>query len=488
MSWKERGRSGPTAPVRAGVAEVGPFRLTRHIHFVAIGGIGMSGIAEVLLHLGFEVSGSDQSESANTQRLQQLGARVHIGHDASHLGECDVVVYSSAVPPTNPELVAARERQIPIVRRAEMLAELMRLKHGIAVAGSHGKTTTTSLVATVLTGAGLDPTVIVGGKLAALGGTAILGQGQYLVAEADESDGTFLRLSPTIAIVTNVDREHLDHYKDMDAVRQAFVDFMDRVPFYGHVFACIDDPELARLLPRLRWPARTYGTHPDADLRIAVEGTDATGTRVHCWHHGEDLGSFHLPLFGAHNALNSGAAVSCGLELGLPFGDIAGALEGFQGVGRRLEIKGEVGGVLVVDDYGHHPTELDVVLQALRANFPDRRLVVLFQPHRYTRTRDHHAEFADVLARADLVGILPVYAASEEPVVGVSSDLITGRLRDAHGVKVRSLNDIEDACDWAAAEARAGDLWLTQGAGDIARLAEPLLARLSGRDAEGTAS
>jgi UDP-N-acetylmuramate--alanine ligase len=478
MSWSERGRSGPTTPVTTPAGEVGPFRLTRHIHFVAIGGIGMSGIAEVLLHLGFEVSGSDQIESANTQRLRDLGAKVSVGHAAENVGDCDVVVYSSAVPMTNPELVEARNREIPIVRRAEMLAELMHLKHGIAVGGSHGKTTTTSLVATVLTGCGLDPTVIVGGKLAALGGTAILGQGQYLVAEADESDGTFLQYSPTIAIVTNVDREHLDHYKDMDAVRQAFVDFMDRVPFYGHVFACLDDPELARLLPRVRWPARTYGTHPDAELRMAVENTDERGTLVRCWHHGEELGCYRLPLFGAHNALNSGAAMICGLELGLAFDDVAKALEGFQGVGRRLEIKGEVRGILVVDDYGHHPTELDVVLKALRANFPDRRLVVLFQPHRYTRTRDHHTEFADVLARADLVGILPIYEASEQPVVGVTSDLITSRLRDVHGVTVRSVVDVDDACAWAADVAREGDLWLTQGAGDIARLAGPLLEAL----------
>lgn len=478
MSWSERGRSGPTTPVSMPSGEVGPFRLTRHIHFVAIGGIGMSGIAEVLLHLGFEVSGSDQIESANTRRLRELGAKVAIGHAAENVGDCDVVVYSSAVPLTNPELVEARAREIPIVRRAEMLAELMHLKHGIAVGGSHGKTTTTSLVATVLTGGGLDPTVIVGGKLAALGGTAILGQGQYLVAEADESDGTFLQYSPTIAIVTNVDREHLDHYKDMDAVRQAFVDFMDRVPFYGHVFACLDDPELARLLPRLRWPARTYGTHPDAELRIAVEDTDETGTLVRCWHRGQELGAYRLPLFGAHNALNSGAATICGLELGLSFEQVSRALEGFQGVGRRLEIKGEVNGILVVDDYGHHPTELDVVLKALRGNFPDRRLVVLFQPHRFTRTRDHHSEFADVLSQADLVGILPIYAASEQPVVGVTSDLITSRLRDVHGVTVRSVVDVDDACAWAADVARAGDLWLTQGAGDIARLAEPLLASL----------
>lgn len=478
MSWKQRGMEAGTG------GHIGPFRFTRRIHFVAIGGIGMAGIAEVLLHLGFEVSGTDISVSANTQRLSELGARVHVGHDAAHVGDADVVVYSSAVPLQNPEIVEARRRGIPVIRRAEMLGELMRLKHGIAIAGSHGKTTTTSLVATVLGEGHLDPTVIVGGKLLALGGTAILGQGQYLVAEADESDGTFLRLSPTVAIVTNVDREHLDHYKDMDAIRQAFVDFMDRVPFYGQIIACADDPELARLLPRLRWPALTYGTAEGNDVRVQVLGADTGGTRIQLWRHETELGTCRIPLFGAHNALNAAAAVACGLELGLDFAAIATALEGFKGVGRRLEIKGEADGVLVVDDYGHHPTELGVTLRALRSNFPDRRLVVIFQPHRYTRTRDHHSEFADVLAQADMVGILPIYAASEQPVIGVSSDLIVSRLRDDHGVRTRSLVGIEDACAWAASEARSGDLWLTQGAGDIARLAEPMIATLTRRAQE----
>jgi len=458
-----------------------PFRLTRRIHFVAIGGVGMSGIAEILLQLGFEVSGSDLTASTNSERLAGLGATVNVGHDAKHVGDADVVVYSSAVPHTNPELVEARDRGIPVIRRAEMLAELMRLQHGIAIGGSHGKTTTSSLVATVLRGGGLDPTVIVGGRLQALASTAALGEGEYLVAEADESDGTFLRLSPTIAVVTNVDREHLDHYKDMDAIRQAFVDFMDRVPFYGKVIACADDPELARLLPRVRWPAITYGTAEGVDVRVQVVGTDAKGTSVKLWHREEPLGSCHLPLFGAHNALNAAASVACGLELGLDFAAIVSALEGFQGVGRRLEMKGEVDDVLVVDDYGHHPTELAVTLRALRSNFPERRLVVLFQPHRFTRTRDHHAEFADVLAQADVAGLLPVYAASETPIVGVDSDLVTSRLRDDHGVRTRSLMGIEDACAWAREEARPGDLWLTQGAGDIARLAAPLLEALRGR-------
>lgn len=478
MSWKQRGIE------TRHTSHVGPFRFTRKIHFVAIGGIGMAGIAEVLLHLGFEVSGTDISVSANTQRLSELGAEVHIGHQAAHVGQADVVVYSSAVPAQNPEIVEARRRGIPVIRRAEMLAELMRLKHGIAIAGSHGKTTTTSLVATVLGEGQLDPTVIVGGKLLALGGTAILGQGQYLVAEADESDGTFLRLTPTVAIVTNVDREHLDHYKDMDAIRQAFVDFMDRVPFYGQIIACADDPELARLLPRLRWPVLTYGTAEGNDVRVQVLGADTTGTPIRLWRQEVELGTCRIPLFGAHNALNAAAAVACGLELGLEFETIARALEGFQGVGRRLEIKGEEDGVLVVDDYGHHPTELGVTVRALRSNFPDRRLVVLFQPHRFTRTRDHHTEFADVLAQADLVGVLPIYAASETPVVGVTSDLITARLRDDHGVRTRSLVDIDDACAWAEEVARPGDLWLTQGAGDIARLAEPLLATLRRRALE----
>ncbi len=462
----------------------GLFRLTRSIHFVAIGGIGMSGIAEVLLHLGFDVSGSDIVESANTEHLRSLGARVHIGHRAENVGEADVVVFSSAVPSHNPELQNARERGIPIIRRAEMLAELMRLKHGIAIAGSHGKTTTSSLVATVLSHGGLDPTVIVGGRLLALGRTARLGEGQYLVAEADESDGTFLRLWPTIAVVTNVDREHLDHYRDMDAIRQAFVDFMDRVPFYGQIIACADDPELRRLLPRVRWPALTYGRSEDVDVRVRVEGTESRGTHVRLWRGEDELGDFLLPLFGAHNALNAAGAVACGLELGLDFETIAEALTAFQGVGRRLEIKGEADGVLVVDDYGHHPTELAVTLDALRANFPDRRLVVVFQPHRYTRTREHHAEFAEVLSRADLVGVLPIYAASEEPVVGIDADLITAGLRDGYGTRVRSLTGIEDACAWAREEAQPQDLWLTQGAGDVARLAEPLLATFRRRESE----
>lgn len=479
MSWTDRGLF--ERPEVASRATSGPFRLARRIHFVAIGGIGMSGIAEVLLHLGFEVSGSDMNEGAGTRRLAELGARVVIGHDAENVGDADVVVYSSAVPSHNPELQRARDRGIPVIRRAEMLAELMRLKHGIAVAGSHGKTTTSSLVATVLGGGGLDPTVIVGGRLLALGGTAILGQGQYLVAEADESDGTFLRLSPTLAVVTNVDREHLDHYKDMDAIRKAFVDFMDRVPFYGQVFACLDDPELARLLPRLRWPARTYGTVDEADLRVEIVGRDARGQNL-AFHVGrEEIGRAHLPLFGRHNALNAAAAVSVGLELDLDFASIAESLEGFAGVGRRLETKGEVGGVRVVDDYGHHPTEVDVTLRALREGHPDRRLVVLFQPHRYTRTRDHYAEFADVLAQADLVGLLPIYEASEKPIVGVSSELIADRLRREHGVSTSLLNGIADACAWARVQAREGDVWVTQGAGDVGRLADPLLEALEAR-------
>ncbi len=482
MTWTDRGLfDRPEAEART---KTGPFRLTRSIHFVAIGGIGMSGIAEVLLHLGFEVSGSDLVASPATERLRDLGARVTIGHDAENLEEADVVVYSSAVPDHNPELAAARQRGIPVIRRAEMLAELMRLKHGIAIAGSHGKTTTTSLVATVLGEGGLDPTVIVGGRLLALGGTAILGQGQYLVAEADESDGTFLRLSPTLAVVTNVDREHLDHYKDMDAVRGAFVDFMDKVPFYGQVFACVDDPELARLLPRLRWPARTYGRSDSADLQVTVVGLADAGQELDFRADGRSLGRCRLPLFGVHNALNAAAAVSVGLELDLPFGRIAEALEAFAGVGRRLETKGDAKGVTVIDDYGHHPTEVDVTLRALREAYPDRRLVVVFQPHRYTRTRDHYSEFAEVLAQADEVGILPVYAASEKPIVGISSELVVDRLRGEHGVPTRLLVSLEDACAWAQESAREDDVWVTQGAGDVGRLAAPLLEALRDRPME----
>lgn len=472
MNWTDRGLF--VAPGEQAAA----FRLTRHIHFIAIGGIGMSGIAEVLLHLGFEVSGSDLNENFMTQRLRELGAKVQIGHSAANVKGADVVVVSSAVPKTNPELASALDSAIPVVRRAEMLAELMRLKHGIAVAGSHGKTTTSSLVATVLSDGGLDPTVIVGGKLLALGGNAILGQGQYLVAEADESDGTFLRLSPTLAIVTNVDREHLDHYRDMDHVRRAFVDFMDRIPFYGQVIACADDPELARLLPGLRWPAFTYGSSDACDLRMRVIASGPSGCEMELHLRGERLGICNIPLFGKHNALNATAAIACGLELGLQFDAIATALAGFGGVGRRLESRGRVDDMLVFDDYGHHPTELGVTLDALRDSFGERRLVVIFQPHRYTRTRDHHTEFADVLAKADLVGVLPIYEASEAPIVGIGSELIVERLRDRHGIQTRLLTNLDDACAWADRVCADGDLWLTQGAGDVTRLAGMLVDTL----------
>jgi len=353
------------------------------------------------------------------------------------------------------------------------------------VAGSHGKTTTSSLVATVLTEGGLDPTVIVGGKLLALGGTAILGGGEYLVAEADESDGTFLRLDPTVAVVTNVDREHLDHYRDMDAIRDAFVDFMDRVPFYGKVIACADDGELASLLPRIRWTPFTYGSGENCDLRVVQEEADPSGMRLRFWSHGDELGTCQVPLFGNHNALNAAAAVATGLELGLEFERVANALACFAGVGRRLEQKGEFDGVLVVDDYGHHPTELRVTLSALRKSF-ERRLVVLFQPHRFTRTREHHEEFAEVLSQADYVGLLPIYAASEEPIAGVESELIAARLEKEYSIPVKRLASRDDAVRWAREEARSGDLWLTQGAGDITHLAGQLEEML--RDREGESS
>ncbi len=474
MSWTDRGLF-----VRPGERSAA-FRLTRRIHFVAIGGVGMSGIAEVLVHLGFEVSGSDVREGPQTQRLKDMGARVWLGHDAAHVNDADVVVFSSAVPQSNPELVEARCKGIPVIRRAEMLAELMRLKHGVAIAGSHGKTTTSSLIATVLTEGGLDPTVIVGGKLLALGGTAILGGGEYLVAEADESDGTFLRLDPTIAVITNVDHEHMDHYGDMEAVRKAFVDFMDRVPFYGKVIACKDDPELMALLPRIRWTPFTYGSSEDCDLRVARQKGNEAGMQLRFWLHQNELGSCQLPLFGAHNAMNAAAAVATGLELGLDFDQISRALVCFGGVGRRLEQKGEVGGVLVVDDYGHHPTELGVTIQALRESF-DRRLVVVFQPHRYTRTRDHYEAFAQVLAAADEVGILPIYEASEEPIEGVDSELIASRLEKEYARPVKRLQSLDEAVEWAKQTARPGDLWLTQGAGDITHLAELLMRALAER-------
>lgn len=465
------------------------FRNTRHVHLVAIGGIGMSGIAEILLNLGFQVSGSDLRPSTTTERLERLGATIYSGHRAEQIAGADVVVYSSAVTRANCELVAARQRRVPVIRRADMLAELMRLKYGIVVAGSHGKTTTTSLVAAVLAEGGLDPTVIVGGRVLATGANAVLGGGEYLVAEADESDGSFLRLTPTVAVVTNVDHEHIDHYPDLDSLRAAFAEFLARIPFYGTCVLCVDDPELRALAPRVDRKIITYGLDEEAEIRgvppddgasMAVASTEpssavASTAEIHV--RGSKLGELELSLRGRHNLRNALAAVAVGLELGVPFERIAAGLRGFEGVSRRCEEWGEHGGVLVLDDYGHHPTEILATLQVARSY--GRRVVVLFQPHRYSRTAHFHREFADALAGADVVGLLPIYAASEEPQPGIDSELIGKGLRGKGLRDVSVLPELAAIGGWLDAVVRRGDLLLTLGAGDIGRQVETICESLT---------
>ena len=443
------------------------FRNTRHIHLVAIGGVGMSGIAEVLLNLGFTVSGSDLATTTVTSRLAGLGATVYQGHAPEYVEGADVVVRSSAVTEANAEVTEARRRGIPVIRRAEMLAELMRLKQGIAVAGSHGKTSTTSLVADALAAGDLDPTVIVGGRILAVGTGGKLGAGEHLVAEADESDGTFLHLTPTIAVVTNIDLEHVDFYPDLDALRDAFKIFLQRVPFYGACILCVDDPEVRALVPCLDRKVVTYGLAEGADVRGEPIPDPAVGIAARVSLHGEELGTLRLGLRGRYNLQNALAAVAVGLELGVSFADLAGGLAASSGVSRRLEEHGEHGGVLVVDDYGHHPTEIRATLEVARTW--DRPLAVLFQPHRYSRTAHFAAEFADALAGADAVGLLPVYAAGESPDAGADSDTIAAALTGKAGTVVDLLPDFAAVPGWLDKRVAGGCLLLTLGAGDIGR-------------------
>ncbi len=457
------------------------FKRIKHIHLVGIGGIGMSGIAEVLLTLGYRVSGSDLKASETTRRLAALGGVIRIGHHESNLAETvDVVVVSSAVRPTNPEVVAARARQIPVIPRAEMLAELMRLKYGVAIAGSHGKTTTTSMVAAVLAHGGFDPTVVIGGKVNSLGSNARLGQGEFMVVEADESDGSFLKLSPTIAVVTNIDPEHLDHYGDLAALKGAFLDFVNKVPFYGLAVVCLDHENLQSLLPRIERRYRTYGLSTQAELRadgLAFEGP-RTAFDVHV--HGRRLGRVTLQVPGVHNALNALAAVGVGLELELSWPLIREALEGFTGVQRRFQVKGEVGGVLVVDDYGHHPAEIRATLAAARRGF-GRRTVVAFQPHRYTRTRDCFDDFLTAFNQSDVLIGTEIYPAGEEPIEGVSGERLFAAIR-AHGHRDVTFVPTRAALlEALLARIEPGDLVLTLGAGDITQVSDALVEALARR-------
>jgi UDP-N-acetylmuramate--alanine ligase len=459
------------------------FAKIQRIHFVGIGGIGMSGIAEVLLNLGYQISGSDLKESAITRRLASLGAIIFEGHKAENIAQAEVVVTSSAIAPDNPEVAEAHHRHIPVIRRAEMLAELMRLKYGIAIAGMHGKTTTTSMVAAVLAQGGLDPTVVVGGRVDAMGSNARLGKSQYLVAEADESDRSFLNLSPILAVVTNIDREHMDCYRNMRDVKRAFLDFTDRLPFYGMVVACNDDPILRRLLPQMKRRVVTYGTRRGSDFRISpgttvvppVDHRPLSRFRVH--YRDGDLGEFTLHVPGAHNILNATAAIAVGIGLEIPIEHIRAALDSFRGVDRRFQVRGEGAGVTVIDDYGHHPTEIKATLAAAR-QCGYRRIHVVFQPHRYTRTQSLMEEFVSAFEQADSLIVLDIYAASEQPIEGVTAEVLALRIREKGSRDVLYLPSFDEAVEAVATKAAEGDMILTLGAGSVSQLGPRILEAL----------
>ncbi len=462
------------------------FAAARKVHFVGIGGVGMSGIAEVLLTLGHQVSGSDLAESDTTQRLIARGASISYGHRAGAVApDTDVVVISSAVKYSNPEVVQARALKIPVIPRAEMLAELMRLKHGIAVAGTHGKTTTTSLIAAILHKAGLDPTTVIGGKVHAMGTNARLGQSDLLVAEADESDGTFLMLSPVIAVVTNIDPEHLDYYGDMDRVRAAYLEFMNRVPFYGVSVLCLDSVNVRSLLPQVRKRVLTYGTTDDCDYvarDLCVIGMETICEVVR---HGALLGTLRLRLPGRHHALNAIAAIAVAEQLGVEFDQAIEALSEFGGIHLRFELCGEAGGVMVVSDYGHHPTEIRATLAAAREGF-GRRLVVLFQPHRYTRTRDLFGEFLDAFDAADVLVLTDIYGAGEDPVDGLNGEVLYWALKRRGHLEVAYVPQRDDVAAAVKPMLRVGDLVVVLGAGNIHQVAEELVHGLVGTQSTWT--
>ena len=455
------------------------YKKTQHIHFVGIGGIGMSGIAELLLNLGYRVSGSDLRASDITERLARMGGMVFQGHRAEHIANANVVVTSSAVRPDNPEVAAARAAGVPVIPRAEMLAELMRLKYSVAVAGAHGKTTTTGLVAAVLAGGGLDPTVVIGGKLKSVGVNALLGRGDFIVAEADESDGSFLKYSPTIAVVTNIDREHLDFYPDLASIQEVFLRFIDRIPFYGLAVLCLDSPALQEIIPRVKKRMTTYGLSRQAELQADQVVFEGLRSRFAVSWQGRELGPIVLNLPGQHNVYNALASIAVGLELEIEFETIKAALENVQGVQRRLEIKGHWEQVTVIDDYGHHPTEIAATLQALQQCWPARRKVVVFQPHRYSRTRALFEDFTRSFNQSDVLVVLPIYAASETPIEGVTADHLAEAIR-AHGHRQVVYADSADAAVEELVRILSGDdILLTLGAGDVYQLGPRVLDRLA---------
>lgn len=456
------------------------FKKYQHIHFVGIGGIGMSGIAEVLLNLGYRISGSDARKSALTDRLENLGASVYEGHAASNVEGAQVVVTSTAVRPDNPEVVEAHRKQIPVIPRAEMLAELMRLKYGIAIAGSHGKTTTTSMVATILDRAGVDPTVVVGGRVNTLGSNARLGRGDFMVVEADESDKSFLKLSPTIAVVTNIDLEHLDFYSGIEEIRDHFVQFVNKVPFYGSVIICLDDANVQTIIPQIKRRVITYGMRAHAEVAASEVTTlrETFGSEFTVKRRGETLGRVKLNVPGGHNVCNALAAIAVALDLEIPFAQIAAGLEAFNGAGRRFEIKGlvEDQNILVIDDYGHHPTEIRATLAAAKTS--GRRIVTLFQPHRYSRTAALHEEFARAFYDAEVVLLSDIYAASEDPIPGVTAQALVEETEKYGHRNVRYIGPVEQGAAALIDVVQPGDLVLTLGAGSVWKVGEEFLNAL----------
>jgi UDP-N-acetylmuramate--alanine ligase len=445
----------------------------RHVHFVGIGGIGMSGIAELLLNLGYTVSGSDIKESQVTKRIIRLGGEVFHGHRPGNIEGADVVVYSSAVPPDNPELMEADDRNIPVISRAEMLAELMRLKYGVAVAGAHGKTTTTTMIASILTAGNLDPTVIIGGRLNIWGGSnAKLGQGDILVAESDESDGSFMALSPAIAVVTNIDLEHVDHYGSMENIRTAFVNFINKIPFYGKAILCMDNEEIQNIIPRVKKSYITYGKSAQSDIRARDTKKEGLTVDFEVIRHGSSLGRVLVGMPGDHSVLNALAAIAVGLEFDMDMGHIRKGLENLGGLERRFQVKGEKNGVILVDDYGHHPAEIIATLATAKECWPENRLVVIFQPHRYTRTRALYERFVISFNQADLLIIAPVYSAGERPIEGIDSNWLYRGIK-GHGHKDVYLgSNQDDILAILSSTVRKGDTVVTLGAGDIYRVGD----------------
>jgi UDP-N-acetylmuramate--alanine ligase len=457
------------------------FRHVKNIHFIGIGGIGMSGIAEVLCNLGFVISGSDIARSKNTDRLETIFAiKIYVGHAAENVGDSQVVVYSSAVKEDNPEVVAARERGIPVIPRAEMLAELMLLKpYAVAVSGTHGKTSTTSMVATILGHAGFDPTTVVGGVVDTLGSNAKLGSSEWFVTEADESDRSFLMLYPTIAVVTNIDKEHMESYKGMDDVVQCFTDFVNKVPFFGAAIICLDDPNVQLIIPQIKRRRVTYGLTAQADISAHdIRYNEAFGSTFTVWKGANILGDIKLPVPGKHNVYNALAATAVALELEIPFEKVAGAFETFKNANRRFQFKGEAKGVTVVDDYGHHPTEIVATLSAAKNAGGGKRTVVVFQPHRYSRTHELMHDFAVAFNNADVLYVLDIYAASEKPIEGITAEILAENIRKYGHKNVNYIGDIEIAADKVVDDLQAGDLVITLGAGSVTRLSDEILEKL----------